>query len=140
MTVILVAVHDSTAAFEAADAAIALAARLGARLRAVAVVDPEPVTGGPHPTTALVHLEDGADAALRHVVRVADEASVPATTTRRHGRIAREILAEARECSADLVVMAVVDRPGHAIPRVGSHTLRVLEHAEVPVVVVPPRI
>jgi len=60
--------------------------------------------------------------------------------SQRSGRVAAEILAEAREIKAALIVVALVDRPGSATPYIGSHTLRVLEFSGVPVMVVPLRV
>ncbi len=134
---ILVAVHDSAAAFAAAERGIALAQSLGARVHAVQVVEP-PATSAPRTP------RDGADTppltrdgALRHLERVAAAAGVPFTSEARHGPVAPSILEAAAEVGADYIVMARVDRPGHIIPGIGSRTLRVLEFAEVPVVVVP---
>jgi len=135
---ILVAVSDSPAAFAAAAAAIDQARRLGARLHVLTVI-PDGDLGRRMGDLedAAARREAGADAVLRHVAGLASAAGVCVTTVRRHGRVAAEILAEAREVGASMIVMARVDRPGHAIPSLGSHTLRVLEFAAVPVLVVP---
>lgn len=137
-TTILVAVSDSPAAFTAAEAAIEHAALLGARVRAVSVL-PE---GGPDKRlkdydARAPRREADIAVVLRHVTAMGEAAGVVVTGVRRRGRVAAEILAEARECGADMIVMARVDRPGHAIPTIGSHTLRVLEFTTVPVLVVP---
>ncbi|MEO6943895.1 MAG: universal stress protein [Lacisediminihabitans sp.] len=140
VTTVLVAVNDSPAAFAAAEVAVAYAARLGAQLRVVTIVDPTPVPGraGQAFGAALAgQLESEAAAILNHVAALAARSGVEATTGQRTGTVASEILNEAREVAATLIVMASVDRPGHAIPKVGSHTLRVLEFASVPVLVVP---
>jgi nucleotide-binding universal stress UspA family protein len=76
-------------------------------------------------------------AALKHVTALCTSAEVPSTTSCRRGHVAAEILSEALAVDASLIVMARVDRPGHALPYVGSQTLRVLEFATVPVLVVP---
>lgn len=135
---ILVAVSDSPAAFTAAEAAIEQARRLGARLHVLTVI-PDGDLGRRMGDLdrATSRREAGADAVLRHVTALCRSAGVPVTSVRRHGRVAVEILAEAREVGASMIVMARVDRPGHAIPSLGSHTLRVLEFAAVPVLVVP---
>lgn len=137
-TTIVVAVSDSPAAFTAAEAAIEQARRLGARLRAVIVL-PE---GGPDRRlkdydARPPRREGDAAVVLKHVVAMGEAAGVEVTGVKRRGRVAAEILAEAREARASMIVMARVDRPGHAIPTIGSHTLRVLEFATVPVLVVP---
>lgn len=80
-----------------------------------------------------------AEAALSHVAALGAAAGVKVSFSRRSGRVAAQILAEAREIKAALIVVALVDRPGHATPYIGSHTLQVLEFAGVPVMVVPLR-
>lgn len=137
---ILVAVSDSPAAFTAAEVAIEEAKRRGARLRAVTVL-PE---GGPDTRlkeydARAPRREADADFVLKHVAALGEADGVTVTGIRRRGRVAAEILAEARAADAVLIVMARVDRPGHAIPSIGSHTMRVLEFATVPVLVVPSR-
>ncbi len=135
---ILVAVSDSPAAFTAAEVAIDHARRLGARLRAVVVVEGGDTERRLRESDVLAtRWEAGADAVLRHVASLGEAAGVEVTGVRRSGRVAAEILAEARAADAAMIVMARVDRPGHAIPSIGSHTLRVLEFASVPVLVVP---
>lgn len=139
---ILVAVNDSRAAFRAADVAVDYARRLGARLRVVTVREPEALVKHPgsiDPAALARHADLAAEAALRHVAAQAAAAGVEVSFSRRSGRVAAEILAEAREVNAVLIVVALVDRPGSTTPYIGSHTLRVLEFAGVPVLVVPLR-
>ncbi|MDO8106976.1 universal stress protein [Isoptericola sp. b441] len=136
--VVLVAVTDSEAAFAAAAVAVAYAGALHARLRAVTVL-PADAAERSRPESAVLR-DEAADAALRHVAALAERAGVDATGTTRHGGVAAQILAEASACGAELVVMARVARPGHALPTVGSQTLRVLEFATVPVLVVPTQV
>ncbi len=137
---ILVAVNDSPAGFGAADVAIDYAKRLGVGLSAVTVVEPlDPAL--------LAGIEDGAalagrrtreaDATLSHVVARGARAGVTVSTRRRNGAAAAEILAEATAIGAELLVIALVDEPSHAMPYIGSQTLRVLEFATVPVLLVP---
>lgn len=135
---ILVAVSDSPAAFTAAEAAIDHARRLGARLRVVTVLPED----GPDKRlkeydARAPRREVDAAVVLRHVTAMGEAAGVSVTGVRRRGRVAAEILAEAREAHASMIVLARVDRPGQAIPTIGSHTLRVLEFTTVPVLVVP---
>lgn len=135
---IVVAVSDSSAAFGAAEVAVAYARRLGARLHLVAVIEDAEL--GRRLETArgtAGRRELAATAALKHVAALCTSAEVPSTSTCRRGHVAAEILEEALAVDATLIVMARVDRPGHALPYVGSQTLRVLEFAEVPVLVVP---
>jgi nucleotide-binding universal stress UspA family protein len=138
--VILVAVSDSRAAFRAAEVAVDYARRLGASLRVVTVGDPGALDRHPgaiDPAALARRADLAAEAALRHVAALGAAAGVQVSLSRRSGRVAAEILAEAREVKAALIVVALVDRPGSASPYIGSHTLRVLEFSRVPVMVVP---
>lgn len=140
--VILVAVNDSRAAFRAAEVAVDYARRLGASLRVVTVRDPGTLDRHPgaiDPAALARDADLAAEAALRHAAALGAAAGVQVSLSRRSGRVAAEILAEAREIKAALIVVALVDRPGSATPYIGSHTLRVLEFSGVPVMVVPLR-
>ena len=135
---IVVAVSDSPAAFAAAEAAIELARRLGASVHVVTVL-PE---GSPDKRLKEYDAhgprrEVDADIVLKHVAALGEAAGVAVTGVRRRGRVAAEVLAEARAVQPSMIVMARVDRPGHAIPSIGGHTMRVLEFSSVPVLVVP---
>lgn len=136
--IILVAVNDSPAAFTAVEVAVDCARRLGARLHAVMVIEVGELdrhldgTGVPARRRELA-----ADAVLNHVIALGAAEGIEVSARQRTGRVAAEVLEEARAIGATLIVMARVDRPGHAIPSIGSHTLRVLEFARVPVLVVP---
>jgi len=138
--VILVAVNDSPAAFAAVTVAIDHAQRRGAKLHAVVVIE-----GGETERHLAVSAlpatrrHAGADAVLAHVVARGSSAGLEVTGSRRSGRVAAEILDEARAVDAIMIVMGRVERPGHLIPTIGSHTLRVLEFTTVPVLVVPLR-
>lgn len=139
--VILVAVNDSRAAFRAAEVAVDYARRLGGTLRVVTVRDPGALDRHPgavdHPAAMARHADLAAEAALSHVAALCAAAGVEVSFSRRSGRVAAEILAEAHAVKAALIVVALVDRPGSATPYIGSHTLRVLEFSGVPVMVVP---
>ncbi|WP_298229887.1 universal stress protein [Gryllotalpicola sp.] len=143
--IVLVAVHDSATAFAAAERGIALAKALGARVHAVEVVEPPAAPAsrtapGVPPGTARADADTAPlvrDGVLRHLERVAAAAGVPFTSEARRGLVAPSLLDAAAEVGADYIVMARVDRPGHTIPGIGSRTLRVLEFADVPVIVVP---
>jgi nucleotide-binding universal stress UspA family protein len=135
---ILVAVNDSPAAFAAARVAIDYARRWDARLCAVTLIeDGELGAQFVGLAAAAERRKSAADAVLDHVVTLGAAARVAVEGRRREGRVAAGILKEARVIDAILIVMATVDKPGHAIPTLGSHTQRVLEFAEVPVLVVP---
>jgi len=135
---ILVAVNDSPAAFAAARVAVEQARRLEARLRAVMVIEVGEMDRHLDASATMTkRREQAADAVLNHVIALGAAAGVDTTGCRRTGRVAAEILEEAGQADATLIVLARVDRPGHAIPSIGSHTLRVLEFARIPVLVVP---
>ncbi|MDN4471941.1 universal stress protein [Demequina zhanjiangensis] len=135
---VLVAVNDSDASLRAADVAADLAARAGSALRAVAVVEPDGAGPDPDVEEALLRgREQACSAALTHVLRLGASHEVEASVVLRRGRIAAEILAEATDCGADMIVVGRMERPGHVIPAIGSHTLHVLEFARTPVLVVP---
>jgi len=141
---ILVAVDDSTAAFRAAATAVDLAAALGARLVAVSVVDGADVRAPVGPAARVGPTADDAAAGLatasavqRHVRRLAERAGVEVDLRTVHGRVAEEVLDQARGVGADLVVVGRVDRPGVRIAHVGRTAEQVLEFSEVPVLVVP---
>jgi nucleotide-binding universal stress UspA family protein len=143
ITRILAAVDDSPAALTAARAAVDLAARLGARVRAVNVLRDgalgdtfEAVSGDPR-----VRERRGVAAAavLGHVAGLARRSGVEVETCQLHGDPARRILADARTWHADLVVIGRSEQERRAgAPYVGGETAHVLEFAEQPVLVVPP--
>jgi len=139
---ILVAVDDSAAAFCAAAEATQLCAALGAGLVVVGVVPDGAraerlgaVSGVPDPQTRQVM---SAAAVLRHVESAAAGAGVKVRTRCLAGHPAEQVLAEARRCSADLIVIARADRHGMGLPYIGTQAQRILEFAGVPVLVVPP--
>ncbi|WP_062203670.1 universal stress protein [Demequina salsinemoris] len=136
---VLVAVNDSAVSFQAAETAIAIAQALGVGLRAVAVVEHDGLVAGSPEAVALESArEQACAAALAHVERLADRAGVTARIVTRRGRVAAEVLGEAVSCGADLIVLGRMERPGHVVSGIGSHTMHVLEFARVPVLVVPP--
>ncbi len=145
ITRILAAVDDSPAALTAARAAIDLAVRLGARVRAVNVLRDgalgdafEAVSGD---TRVRERRGVAAASVLGHVARLARRSGVEVETCQLHGDPARRILAEARTWHADLVVIGRSEQERRAgAPYVGGETAHVLEFAEQPVLVVPPSV
>ena len=142
ITRILLAVDDSPGALAAARVAVDLAARLGARLRVVNVVQDgrlaetlEAASGSP----GLRERRGSAAAALLdHVGELARRSGVAVETCQLEGSPARRILDEAQAWAADLTVMARSQRRHRAgDPYVGSETAHVLEFTEQPVLVVP---
>lgn len=143
ITRILVAVDDSPAALEAARAAIELAARFGARIRAVNVLR-DHVLSDELERLGYRHVGErrgiAAAGVLGRVAALARAAGVEAETCQLEGEPARGILAEARGWPADLIVIAKSSQQRRAgEPYVGGETANVLEFAEQPVLVVPPR-
>jgi nucleotide-binding universal stress UspA family protein len=143
ITRILTAVDDSPAALTGARAAIELAGRLGARVRAVNVLR----DGALGDTLVAVSGDPGvgerrgvaAASVLDHVARLAQRSGVDLETCQLRGEPARRILAEAATWHADLVVVGRSNQQRRAgAPYVGGETAHVLEFAEQPVLVVPP--
>lgn len=137
---ILVAVDDSAAAFHAADIAIGLAAAQGCALSAVAVTrnhELDERISAASTTVGGRRLLAG-NAALRHVQKRAEAAGVPVDTIQVSGSPAAEVLTEARRSHADVVVIARAAQHGVGTPYVDFEAQRILEFADVPVLVVPP--
>ena len=140
ISVILAAVDDSEASFHAADVAATLAAGLGARLEVVSVMADGRISDllTEHPAgPAQERRLEAAAAALRHVAARATARGLAVRTVERTGRVAEEVLAAAETAHADLIVIARADRRGTGTPYVGSQAQRILEFADVPVLVVP---
>jgi nucleotide-binding universal stress UspA family protein len=134
---IVVAVDDSPAALAAARLAIGLAAALGSRITAVAVH---------HEATSAVHdvssspvtdPTDGNLPVLRYVAARARRAGVPCESEVIVGEVVESVLSRADSLSAGLIVLGRSDRHRAGDPYVGSHTRRVLEFSDRPVLVVP---
>jgi nucleotide-binding universal stress UspA family protein len=136
---ILVAVDDTGPALRAAELAVALAAATGSRVRAlnvfadgvltelVAVAVGEPVEEARRVAGSSV---------LGAVVRAAERAGVPVGVCERDGEPGPEIVADAREWSADLIVLGRPrSLPGRS--RGGDVAVHVVEFADLPVLLVP---
>ncbi len=132
---VLIAVHDSAAAFAAAEAAIELAARLGDSVHAVMVHEPPAEPSGAALPAQVPRSRVGP--VFAHLSALAERAAVPLTTEEANGAVTRVVLDRIEAVGAEFVVVAAADRPGSAIPHLGSHTLRILEFSPVPVLVVP---
>lgn len=137
---ILVAVDDTPAGLAAVRLALAVAPGLGGRLRVVHVVADSYVatalreSGGP----GVAERRSAAAAALfGHVHALARVAGVEAEPVERYGDPAQEVLQEARDWPADLVVIGRGSESGIGGPYVGRQARIVLEYAEQPVLVVP---
>ena len=137
---VLVAVDDSPASLEAVRLAVELAAGWGATVRAVAVIEDHAVAaalaaGGIRAGAA----PDTAPPILAHAAAIGRDREVAVETVVEQGEPFERILEHATRWPADLVVMGRSDRRGPRSPYLGSETARVLEFADRPVLVVPPR-
>jgi nucleotide-binding universal stress UspA family protein len=124
---ILLPVDDSPPALAAARVAVDLAAALGARVTAVLVVHQQPAPADPGPPV------------LRYVARRAGQAGVACTTEVITGEVVGSVLDRAQSLPADIIVLGRSGRHLAGDPYVGSHTRRVLEFSDRPVLVVPTR-
>ncbi|HET8616551.1 MAG TPA: universal stress protein [Actinomycetales bacterium] len=140
---IMLAVDDTPDSVAAARVAVDLAAALHAALRVVHV-------GTDHALDAAVTRAGGrgavgarraeADAAvLARAVALAADAGVTAETDLLAGDIGPAVLDAASGWPADLVVLGRSARSATGEPYIGSRARHILEFAEQPVLVVPPR-
>ena len=140
---ILLAVDDSPAGLAAARVAVEAAAAWTGELRAVHVLVDGAVQralesrGGAAAVRGRRDL--GAHAVLQHVTDLAERAGVAVETLAREGQPARRILEQAGDWPADLIVLGGAGRGRVGQPYVGAQVQHVLEFAQVPVLVVPPR-
>ncbi len=141
LTRILLAVDDTGASIRAARAAIAVAASSGARLRVVSVIQDgiflRALSRASSEPRGAERMQTAATAVLRHVAELAAGAGVNAETIVRDGDPGEQIVAEAAEWLADLVVMGRSEGAGAARPVIGPVAQHVLEMADSPVLVVP---
>lgn len=140
---ILLAVDDTPAGLAAAAVAVELAAGEGGQLRAVHVLVDGAVEAALEREGSAAAVRGrrdlGARAVLRHVADLAGAAGVPVELRALRGEPARLILEEADAWPAHVIVLGGAGRGRWGEPYVGSAVRRVLEFAEVPVLVVPPR-
>jgi nucleotide-binding universal stress UspA family protein len=138
---LLIPVDGSASALKAARFGLRLAARDGAEVVAVHVIDEESVADlaryADRPVEEIVermrqngegYLEELRAIARRHGVQVRGEVQV--------GIPHRTLLKLAAEVGADLIVMGTVGRKGPRRVLIGSVTERVIAHSPVPVLVV----
>lgn len=141
MDKVLVAVDDTRVAMRAARLAVDLVRRTGAELRAVTVLRDGVLTAALARSSTAPAVEERQLAAvasvLAHVRRVAAEAGVRAQTAQRLGEPGPEILAEARDWGADLIVVGRAMRRGPVESYADAVSAHVLELSDVPVLVVP---
>lgn len=140
---VLVGVDDSPAGLAAARLAVELAASSHGRVRAVAIIRDGVLasalwaTSGQGVEPPETRLAGAARALLTWVSRMADSCGVACEPRVLEGEPYRCLLEEARAWAADVIVVGRSDRRGPSSPYVGSETERLLEFAELPVLVVP---
>jgi nucleotide-binding universal stress UspA family protein len=140
---ILLAVDDSPDSLAAARVAIELAGTLSARLRIVHVsadhlldAAVEAVSGRP---AVGARRAQAAAAVLTRVAGLAEAAGVPAESSLLAGDAGPTVLDAARDWRADLIIVGKSARSATGEPYVGTQTRHILEFADQPVLVVPPR-
>jgi nucleotide-binding universal stress UspA family protein len=135
---VLVATDGSESVGRAVDVALDLAARFGARVETLYVLDEAELNGSPDQVRDDLRnaLQQTGGEALVEARRRAETRGVDVTTAVREGRPADEILAHARETDADLVATGTRGRHGEHRLLVGSVAERVVRHCPVPVLTV----
>ncbi|HEU4851056.1 MAG TPA: universal stress protein [Telluria sp.] len=143
---ILLPVDGSELSREAAAAGIRMAGEGGGRVTALHVIP----TVRPDLLEAWAHDDPHydrrrrslysrfADAYLAPVAQVAADLGVPCTVMKGEGSANRVIVAKARELHCELIFMASHGWGGGDFEMLGSETLRVLLHSQVPVLVYKP--
>jgi nucleotide-binding universal stress UspA family protein len=139
-TNILCPVDFSEDSERAVAAALALARATGGHVTLVTVVDPLLDAGA-----SAAGVDDALDAQTQREMRQLLDRAAPgllpsavAAVSVRVGKPAREILAQADDCNADVIVMGMRGIGGAQKLLLGSTSQHVLERATVPVLVVPP--
>jgi nucleotide-binding universal stress UspA family protein len=139
---ILVATDDSRAGLEALQRAVELAGQFVATLRVINVHADSDVTTALLASGAARMAERRSNAVqslFRHASQLAARAGVEIQTLELRGEPAHQILEQARSWPADVVVIGRGEERGVGGPWVGRQTRMVLEFADQPVLVVPPR-
>lgn len=139
---ILLATDGSEAAEAAVEHGIEMAARAGARVHAVSLVDLGRVGTGAEDAPVMEwrnYLEGEAERATEAVAERAAEAGVESVTAVREGSPVTGLLEYADENAIDLTVMGTHGRRGVTDAILGSTAERLLRRAERPVLTVRPR-
>jgi nucleotide-binding universal stress UspA family protein len=139
---ILIATDGSELAQKAVDQGLALAKAVGAKVTAVTVTEPWPVTlaGDVAVTYPIEEYEQGAAESAGKVLAAATGAAgksgVPCTPLHVKDRFPAEgIIEAAKSKGCDLIVMASHGRRGLSKLLLGSQATEVLTHSTVPVLV-----
>ena len=140
---VLLAVDDSPDSLAAARFAVELAGALHASLRVVHVsadhLLDEALEAASRRPAAGTRRAQAAVSILTRVAAMADKAGVAAETDLLAGDVGPAVLDAARQWPADLVIVGKSARAASGEPYVGTQTRHVLEFADQPVLVVPPR-
>jgi len=137
---ILIATDGSKLATDAARQGIALAKSLGSKVTLVKVTEPLFGFDAALPAQAQSGLElaarEEAQAILAGLADAAKSAGVPCETVNaEQGPPYQAIIDTARAKSCDLIVMGSHGRSGVKAVVLGSHTMKVLTHSKIPVLV-----
>jgi nucleotide-binding universal stress UspA family protein len=140
---ILVPIDGSAASLEAHRLALDLGATYGAELILIYVVDSSALAelsrlSGQEQPRLLHDMEESGKRMLTTLSREAQHRGVVATLDLRAGMPDEIIMSEADRLRVDLIVMGKMGRKGHRRSLLGSVTERVLEAADLPVLVVSP--
>jgi nucleotide-binding universal stress UspA family protein len=137
---ILIATDGSPLAADAAREGIALAKSLGSKVTAIMVTEPfywQDINTPPDAQPAYVQAaRKAAKTALAALADAAKSADVPCETIHvEKGPPYLSIIETAQARSCDLIVMGSHGRSGIEALFLGSHTLKVLTHSKIPVLV-----
>jgi nucleotide-binding universal stress UspA family protein len=138
---VLIATDGSEAADAAVEHGVDLAARTGARVHAVSLVDLGRLGTGAEDAPVMEwrnYLEAEAERATEAVVERAEAAGVEAVTAVREDSPVPGLLAYADEAGVDLLVVGTHGRRGVTDAVLGSTAERILRRAERPVLTVRP--
>lgn len=132
---VLIATDGTDASETAIERGVELADQLDATVHALTVRESP---GSMQRDQLRADPDEEAEAVLEAVVRVAERADVPTTSSVREGTPQDEIVAFAEENDVDLVVVGTHARSGLDSVLVGSVAEAVVERSPVPVVTVRP--
>ena len=140
---ILVPIDGSAASLEAHRLALDLGAQYRAEVVLLYVVDSSVMAelsrlSGREEPRLLQDMEESGQRMLSDLAREAQQRGVTQSLDLRTGMPDEIILAEAERLQADLIVMGKMGRKGHRRSLLVSVTERVLEAADLPVLVVSP--
>jgi nucleotide-binding universal stress UspA family protein len=140
---ILVPIDGSGASLEAHRLAMDLGAHYGAEVILLYVVDSSVMAelsrlSGQEQPRLLHDMEESGRRMLTDLSHKAQQRGVTVTLDLRTGMPDEIILSEAERLVVDLIVMGKIGRKGHRRSLLGSVTERVLEAADLPILVVSP--